>query len=466
MLATLIEEWDTDLHSADPLTFPGYQAKVDHLDHESVRTGRADGFVLIEGDFDVIGGSMGLVHGEKVVRAFDRASAARLPVVVVTRSGGARMQEGMVSLIQLSRTAAAVGRHSAAGLLSLSVHLSPTTGGVFASYGSLTDLRVAEADATIGFAGPRVVAQTTGRPLDGSSHSAETALAAGLVDAVLAPDQVASWVQAALGHVDQPLLAAAPPDPSTMVDPRAHHGDRDATSPAWTEVQAARRVGRPSGIHVAAAATTSWTELGLGTEPALRTALATLGGRRVVVVAFDRYGGTGQPGPDGYRLACRGIALAERLGLPVVTFVDTPGADVSPEAENGGIAAAIAQTHKAMAMTTVPTVSVTVGEGGSGGAQAFSATDRLLIQEHAIFSVIGPEGAAAILERDAARAEEVAPLLHLTAADLVDLGIADAEVPDAVDATVAAVTIALDEAVPGDRAVRLQAATDRWLLDS
>ncbi len=458
MLSPLLDEWDADLRSGDPLAFPGYADTLAGLDNESVRTGRADGFVLVEGDFDVIGGSMGLVHGEKVVRAFDRATAERLPVVVVTRSGGARMQEGMASLIQLSRTAAAVGRHAAAGLLSVAVHRSPTTGGVFASYGSLTDLRVVEAGAVIGFAGPRVVLQTTGEALDGSSHSAETALGAHLVDAVVEPDEALAWVRAALGlaGAETPLRVYRPPVPLRTVTP-------EPADPAWDEVRAARRMGRPTGIHVAAAATTSWTELGAGTDPAIRTALATLDGRRVVVVAFDRYAGGGMPGPDGYRLACRGVALAERLGLPVVTFVDTPGAQVSARAENAGIAGEIARTHLAMARASVPTVAVCVGEGGSGGAQALSAADRLLIQEHAIFSVIGPEGAAAILERDAARAPDVAPLLKLTAADLHDLGIADAVVPDDLDATVAAVHRALAEAVPGDRAARLDAATARWL---
>src|SRR3954447_939925 len=203
MFAQLLEEWDTDLRSGDPLSFPGYAQKLEALPNESVRTGLADGFVLIEGDFDVIGGSMGLVHGEKVVRAFDRATERRLPVVVVTRSGGARMQEGMLSLIQLSRTAAAVNRHRGAGLLSIAVHRTPTTGGVFASYGSLTDLRIAEPEAMVGFAGPRVVEQTTGRLIEGASHSAETALDAHIVDAVVDPGEVLGWVRAALGLDDR-----------------------------------------------------------------------------------------------------------------------------------------------------------------------------------------------------------------------------------------------------------------------
>lgn len=461
MFATLLEEWDTDLRSGDPLGFPGYRAKLDGLANESVRTGRADGFVLIEGDFAVIGGSMGLVHGEKVVRAFDRATDARLPVVVVTRSGGARMQEGMVALVQMARTAAAAARHSAAGVLSIAVHGSPTTGGVFASYGSLTDLRVAEAGATIGFAGPRVVAQTTGEDVDGRSHTAETAHAAHLVDAVLPADDLVPWVRGALGLADMALRAHRAPNPVRSTAPSPQE---DAADPAWAAVAAARRFGRPGGLQVAAHATTSWTELAPGTDPALRVALATMAGRRVVAIANDRYGTAGgRPGPAGYRLAQRGVALADRLGLPVVTFVDTPGAAPGADAENAGVAGEIARTFAAMATLRSPSVSVCVGEGGSGGALALAAADRLLIQEHAIFSVIGPEGAAAILERDATRASEVARLLKLTSGDLLALGVADAVVPDDPAATAAALHLALAEAAPGERHQRLDAATARWL---
>ena len=462
MFSPLLEEWDSDLRSRDPLSFPGYGAKLTALDHESVRTGRADGLVLIEGDFDVIGGSMGVVHGEKVVRAFDRATAEGLPVVVVTRSGGARMQEGMVALVQLARTAAAAERHRAAGLLSVSVHRSPTTGGVFASYGSLTDLAVVEAGATIGFAGPRVLAQTTGAEPDGRSHTAESALAAHLVDALAAPEDLTAWVDAALGRTDIALHTYRAPNPvRSAVEPGPE------TTPAWREVQAARKMGRPTGLHVAAATTTSWTELGIGTDPALRTALATIGGQRVVAIACDRYAGGGQPGPNGFRLAQRGIALAGRLGIPIVTFVDTPGAAAGPEAENGGIAGEIARTFAAFAAVPSPTVAVCVGEGGSGGALALAATDQFLIQEHAIFSVIGPEGAAAILERDATKAPLVAALLKLTSADLLAMAIVDEVVPDDVAETVAALIKALGKdraaAALGGRRTRADRVSHAWL---
>lgn len=462
MLMELIEQWDEDLRSLDPLGFPGYREVLDGLDHESVRTGLAEGAVLIEGDFDVIGGSMGLVHGEKVVRALDRATEMRLPVVMVTRSGGARMQEGMVSLIQLSRTAAAINRHRQAGLLSIAVHRSPTTGGVFASYGSLADIRIAEAGALVGFAGPRVVQAVTGESVEGTSHSAETAYSHGLVDAVVEPDDVLGWVRTALGFEDRPLHAPRAPLPIKPAEP-IKPADSTGPDPSWAAVRSARQLGRPSGVQLAAAVTTSWSELGAGADPTIRVALATAGGQRVMVIAMDRYVDHGQPTSRAYGLACRAIWLADQLRIPILTFVDTPGARVDPAEENAGIARAIARTHMAMASVTVPTVSLCVGEGGSGGAQALSAADRLLIQQGAIFSVIGPEGAAAILERDAAKAEQVAPLLKLTAEDLVGFGIADELVSDEVPAAAQAVLTALKTAKVGDRTARLNAATARWL---
>jgi len=459
MLVELAEEWDAELCSGDPLAFPGYREALARLDHESVRSGRTEHFVLIEGDFDVVGGSMGLVHGEKVVRAFDRAVDLRLPVIVVTRSGGARMQEGMVALVQMARTAAAIGRHHAAGLMSVAVHRSPTTGGVFASYGSLADLAVAEAGATIGFAGPRVVAQTTGEDVVGLSHTAETAFAQHLVDAMTEPEDLLSWVEVALGLREVPLRAPRPPNPVRQPPADAAAGG----DPAWSAVVAARRTGRSSGVHLAAAATTSWTELGEGTDPALRVGLATMAGRRVVVLANNRYGGGGRPRPAGYRLAQRGIALADRLGLAVVGLVDTPGADPGPVAENDGVANEIAATFAAMASLRSPSVAVCCGEGGSGGALALAAADRLLVQEHAIFSVIAPEGAAAILERDATKAPDVAARLRLTAADALELGVADEVVPDDPSATVAALHRALDAAVAGEGAARFDRVTAQWL---
>jgi acetyl-CoA carboxylase carboxyl transferase subunit beta len=447
----VVEEWDANLTAGDPLAFPGYAAALAGHDSEAVSTGRTSHYAFIASRFDVIGGSMGAAVGEKVVRAYHRATDAGLPVVVHTRTGGARVQEGMVALIQLARTASAAQRHRAAGLLSLGVYGSPTTGGVFASFGSLVDLRAAETHAIVGFAGPRVAEGTLGITLPPGSHTARWAYDHGRVDALVAPDEGVAWVEAALGLRDRPLPTRPLP---AWEDPREPG--------AWGEVLRARAVGRPTGIDRAARLCSSWVEM-RGLDPTVRAALATVAGRRCVVVATDRYWGPGRPTPDGFRLAQRAVGLAGRLGLPVVTLVDTPGADPSPEAEADGIGPEIAATLAAFAACPTPIVSACVGEGGSGGALALSYADRLLISEHAIYSVIAPEGAAAILERTITSPSEVAGLLKLTSADAAALGIVDEVIAEGQAALAAAITAALDTATPGDRERRFDAATARWL---
>ncbi|MFP3901526.1 MAG: carboxyl transferase domain-containing protein [Acidimicrobiia bacterium] len=452
----VLEEWDTGLLAGDPLGFPGYGERRRGLAEsgEAVRTGATERYAFVEGRFDVLGGTMGAAAGEKVVRAYDRARERRLPMVIASSSGGARLQEGMVALVQLARTAAAAERHAAAGLLSLAVHRSPTTGGVYASYASLADARAAHPNATLGFAGPRVAESTLGAALPAGSHTAEWAYDHGHLDALVAPGEDAAWVEIALGVTERPLPTRPLPAPRISPAPGA-----------WGEVLRARAAGRPTGIDRAARLCTSWTEL-RGSEATVRAGLATVAGRRCVVVASDRYVDAGRPGPAAFRLAQRAVRLAGRIGVPVVTLVDTPGADPSPEAEAGGIAQEIARTFATLAACPTPIVSVCVGEGGSGGALALSHADRLIMTEHSIFSVIGPEGAAAILERDAGRAPEVAERLRLTASDMVELGIADTVVPETQPALDAAVARALDEATPGDRDRRFDAATRRWLDDA
>jgi acetyl-CoA carboxylase alpha subunit len=447
------EEWDADVFAGDPLGFPGYDERLRVLGDtgEAVATGRTDHYAFIDGRFDVLGGTMGAAVGERVVRAYDRARDLRLPVVVTSRSGGARLQEGMVALAQLARTASAAERHARAGLLSLAVHASPTTGGVYASYASLVDLRAAMEHAVIGFAGPRVAEGVLGEPLPPGSHTAEAVYDAGMVDALLAPDMPAQWVDVALGRVELRLPTRPLP---AWADPGGEG--------AWAEVLRARAVGRPTGIDRAARLCSSWTEM-RGADPVVRAGLATIAGRRCVVIATDRYHGEGRPTPAGFRLAQRAVQVAGRLGLPVVSLVDTPGAEPSPEAEADGVGPEIARTFAAFASCPTPIVAVCVGEGGSGGALALAHADRLLVTEHSIFSVIGPEGAASILERDPTKASDVAEVLGLTSGRLLQLGVVDEVVAEGQHALDDAVAVALDRAVAGERESRLDKMTAGWI---
>lgn len=458
----ITEEWDTELRSGDPLGFPGYADKVAAMDHESVRTGLGDGCVVIAGDFAVMGGSMGVVHGEKVVRAIDQAITRHLPVVIVTRSGGARMQEGMVSLIQMGRTMAAMNRLRHAGLLSVGVLLHPTTGGVFVSYGAATDVRGAQAGATIGFAGPRVAETVTGESVTGQSHTAETAMAAGLVDFVGDLSALDVWVRSTLrcgfGSSEEPSEPLA----EARV-PRAEAAETKVGE-AWDEVLAARAPQRHSGRHMTAHITDAFVALG-STDPTMHVGLAVIGAHRIMLIAQDRHAGTGRTTPDGFRVARRAIALASRLGLPIVTLIDTPGAEPGSASELDHIGEEISATFAAMLDAPVPTISVCIGEGGSGGALALGVTDTLLMQTHAIFSVIGPEGAASILHRDAARAPEVAALLKLTSHDLEQLGIVDAVIEESPDALRGAILDALAAPSIGRRVTRLDTAAARWIVE-
>ncbi|MBA2608945.1 MAG: hypothetical protein H0U92_08415 [Actinobacteria bacterium] len=452
-LHPFVEKWDVGLHGENPLDFPGYSAP----ENESVRTGRTEHYALIEGRFDVMGGSMGGAHGERVVRAFQRATDERLPVVVVTTSGGARLQEGMVALVQMARTSAAAVAHSHAGLLQVALMHSPTTGGVYASYGSLGDVRAASPGALIGFAGPRIVHETLDVDVSTESHSAESAFKAGRIDAIVSEIDQPRFVEGVLG------LRNLPPEPAEPF-PRALaavSADGDPID-AWAAVQNARAARRPSGWQWAAALCESWIEL-KGLDPVVRAGIATLDGRRVIMVASDRHAGTGRPTPKAYQLVRRALKMADRLRLPFMSLVDTPGAEPGPDAEREGIAFEIAKTFVAQASLRVPSVSLCVGEGGSGGALALGACDRLLLLPDAVFSVIGPEGAAVILGRDAQRAPEFAKLLKLTAPELLDLGAIDGIMPGGVDSIRTGLLAAIDAANPGDRARRHDALTVRYL---
>jgi acetyl-CoA carboxylase alpha subunit/acetyl-CoA carboxylase beta subunit len=439
----------------DPLGFPGYPEKLATVraggDAHAVDVGLLTlgdvEVVAARGRFDVLAGSMGRTHGSFIATALAYARAHRLPFVALTSSGGARMQEGMLSLVQMARTAEGMRGLREAGVPALTHLGHPSTGGVLASYASLGDVVLADPDATIGFAGPRVAEAITGAPVGPDSHRGRSAYTNGLVDGLATPEEAPSAlaIWAALlhpAHRDGPL-----PNIRTT-----EHATADLT--AGEIVRRTRAPGRPSARTLLAEVFDASIELSGdragNVDPVAIAAVARLGGRSLVVVGFDRdatnrHGRRGLPGAVAFRIVQRALTLARRHGLPVVTLIDTNGADPSPASEAAGVAGAIAETFVALLSVTAPTIGVVTGEGGSGGALAIGATDRLLIQDDAFFSVISPEGAATILHRDAGRADEVVDHLRLRAQDLRALGVVDGVLPGPTTAGVAQATSALRE---------------------
>jgi len=423
------------LYSADPLDFTVAEPYKDRLREAEERTGmheaalggeaKLDGrpLVLISLEFDFLGGTMGSVVGEKVARAFQKATRRKLPVVSILASGGARIQEGILALMQMAKTATAVAAHKAAGLPYISVLTNPSFGGTFASFGSLGDVLIGEPGAQIGFVGTRVVEGTIHERIPKDERRAETVLQHGMIDMVVPRRALRNCLAVLVSqltadrHSTWPAVQLAPtPKP---------------TRSAHEVVELARSPDRPRARDYVERIFSTFTELHgdrcYGDDPTILGGIADLRGRPVVFIAQ-----TGQvmPMPEGYRKSQRLLRLAEKFGLPVVTFVDTPGAFPGLEAEHRGIALTIGENLALLASLEVPIVNVVIGEGGSGGALALGLADVILMQENAIYSVIAPEGAAAILLRDASKTDELVSGLKLRAHDLLEQEVIDAVVPE------------------------------------
>ena len=456
-------ECDAGLASTDPIGFPGYGSRDPKRESVITADGTVAGtpVVAISFSFEVFGGSMGVASGEKIARAFERAIDRRAAVVALTASGGARMQEGMVALAQMAKTIVARHALTQAGLPFVAYLRNPTTGGVYASFASLADVLWAEPGATIGFAGPRVAEEVA--PLPEGSHTAEFSLANGLIDNIVRPEDL----RAAFGVLLRSTLEPDSPAPlREAVDAPAPSGKTP-----WELVQAARHPGRPSGRAILEAIVDVFIELrgdraGIDDE-GVACGVARIGGRRCGVIALDRT----CPTAPGFRKAYRLLRFAGALDVPLVTIIDTPGADPSSDSEAQGIARTIATAFRTVLEHPGPSVAVVTGEGGSGGALSLAVCDRVLICENAIFSVIAPEGAAAILKRD--DVEAVARDLKLTAKDLIELGIADGLIPEPAGGAHAdpartvkvigeAVGRALDELAAEPMDKRLAARRRRW----
>lgn len=438
------EEWDSDLQGGNPLEYKGYEEKLEKLQEktglsEAVITGKAK----IDGRETAIGvcdgrflmASMGEAVGEKIARAVERATEERLPVILFACSGGARMQEGIVSLMQMAKTSAALKHHSDAGLLYISILTDPTTGGVTASFAMLGDVILAEPKALIGFAGPRVIEQTIGQKLPEEFQRAEFLLEHGFLDAIVERPQMKA--------VLSKILALHENGKGTDFNRKecaqdlVADGRKEEKLTAWQRVELSRRKDRPVGSDYIDALFTDFVEFHgdryFADDKAIIGGVARFHGMPVTVIAQAKGRNTkeniernfGMPEPEGYRKALRLMKQAEKFARPVICLVDTPGAFCGLEAEERGQGEAIARNIYEMSGLKVPVVSIIIGEGGSGGALAMATADEVWMLENSIYSILSPEGFASILWKDSSKAKEAAEVMKLTAENLKAQGIVE-----------------------------------------
>ncbi|OUQ51873.1 acetyl-CoA carboxylase carboxyltransferase subunit alpha [Lachnoclostridium sp. An118] len=441
------EEWDKELVGGNPMDYKGYPEKLAAVQEktkltEAVVTGKAE----INGLETVIGvcdgrflmSSMGEAVGEKIARAVERATKERLPVILFACSGGARMQEGIISLMQMAKTAAALKRHSDAGLLYISVLTDPTTGGVTASFAMLGDVILAEPKALIGFAGPRVIEQTIGQKLPKGFQRSEFLLEHGFIDRIVAREEqktVLSEILQMHQKADRPRREQTAPCPEKRMETPAP--DKEGGLSAWERVQISRMKDRPVGSDYIQSLFTDFMEFHgdryFADDKAIIGGIARFHGQPVTVIAQAKGTTTkeniernfGMPSPDGYRKALRLMKQAEKFGRPVICFVDTPGAFCGLEAEERGQGEAIAKNIYEMSGLKVPVLSIIIGEGGSGGALAMATADEVWMLENSIYSILSPEGFASILWKDSTKAKEAAGVMKLTARDLYKAGVVE-----------------------------------------
>ncbi len=465
------EEWDADMEFSNPLDFPGYEKKVQAAKertklNEAIVTGkgRISGQETAFGVCDArfLMSSMGHIVGEKIARMVERATAGKLPVIIYACSGGARMQEGLVSLMQMAKTSAALKKHHDAGQLFISVLTDPTTGGVTASFAMLGDIILAEPNALIGFAGPRVIEQTIRQKLPEGFQRSEFLLAHGFVDKIVErKDQKEVLAQLLRLHrqdagmdmsgesVTEPLMegnAFSLEGQEKKGRRREKNGGKPSAAKegktAWDTVQLSRAAGRPVATDYIEMIFDDFVELHgdryFSDDGAIVGGIAAFCGRPVTVIGQQKGKNTkdnirrnfGMPSPDGYRKALRLMKQAETFRRPIVCFVDTPGAFCGLEAEERGQGEAIARNLFEMASLTVPVLSVVIGEGGSGGALAMAVANEVWMLENAIYSILSPEGFASILWKDSKKAPNAAEVMKITAADLYEKGLIEQVIPE------------------------------------
>jgi acetyl-CoA carboxylase carboxyl transferase alpha subunit/acetyl-CoA carboxylase carboxyl transferase beta subunit len=437
------KETSTWIQSLDPLEFSPRASYRVRLIQDQNRTGLTEAaitgtcaiggteVVIIVLDFGFLGGSMGLVVGEKVALALEMAARKKLPVVAVITSGGTRIQEGVLSLMQMAKTVIAVNALHRKRVPLITILGNPATGQVLGSFASLADLIFAEPGAHIGFAPFREIQEAEDRRIENDQYSSETYFHAGLIDRVIDREHLKHELASVLDLVSPEFKLAA----SRKTQPT-----RPELTPRepWEMVQLARRPDRPRARFYVEHIFSNFVEMHgdrvSGHDPSVIFGIARIGGESVMVIGQEKskqvsrndHGDVrGDIQPEGFRQATRAMQFAERFRLPVITIVDTPGPRLGLEQEHRGLAISMANTIDTMSRIEVPTISVLIGEGGSEAALPFSVADRVLMMQNSIYTPISPEQGARFELRDTDRARDIARALRLTSVDCMQMGIID-----------------------------------------
>lgn len=451
------EPWFEDMEVSNPLDYEGYEDKLATAREktglkEAVTVGRCKVFgediVLGICDSRFMMASMGHVVGEKITCAIERATALNLPVFIFCCSGGARMQEGIVSLMQMEKTSAAIRKHGDAGLLYCSILTDPTTGGVTASFAMLGDVIMAEPGALVGFAGPRVIKQTIGQELPEGFQTSEFLVEHGIVDGIVKRENLKKTIYFLIKtHQCNGKKTYADYRPNEEFHFKLSETLKEQSwfstpRSAWEKVKAVRQVERPSASeyisHIFDFFVESHGDRAFRDDKAMIGGLAFLDGQPVTIIADEKgkdfkecqERNFGMPMPEGYRKALRLMKQAEKFNRPVISFVNTSGAFCGIEAEERGQGEAIARNLMEMSSLKVPVLCLMIGEGGSGGALATAVGNEVWMMENATYSILSPEGFASILWKDANRAKEASEVMNITAQDLKRLGVIEEIIPE------------------------------------
>lgn len=448
------EKIDLPTVSDDPLNFVDRKPYSERLKEMREDTGcndaitTADGTIggiattvcVLNGDFMM--GSMGRAAGEGIVASVDHAIAKRQPFIMVTSSGGARMQENILSLMQMARTTAAVNKLHTAGIPYIVLLTDPTFGGVTASFAMLGDIHIAEAGARIGFAGRRVIEQNIREKLPSNFQTAGYLYEHGMVDMVTPRAELHDTLAKILAVLTKQERAPKQINVATPKSDTSKPTRGMGETEAYDKVLLARNENRPHFLDYINGIVEDWTYLAgdrlYAEDPAMGSGIGFWHGIPAVIIGQEQGRDIatrqrhrfGMANPDGYRKAQRMMRLAEKFSLPIISLFDTAGAFAGREGEERGQSQAVAESIAVGLSVKTPYVAVNVGQGGSGGAIAIGTGDKVLMLENAIYSVIAPESCASILWKDNKFKAVAAQAMRLTAQDMARLNVIDQIIPE------------------------------------